>query len=94
MNKPIGASAAQAVAAQLLDQSARDLQNNDKPMATARLEEGEQLLLQLSTRYDAPELDEMAGVLAEQRSAIPAASPSESLYRVKKAKEQAREYSR
>lgn len=87
-----GSAAASAAAAKMLDEGARELQSGNKAEATARLQEGEQLLRTLSRRYDSPDLEEMADDFAGQQADF--SSAAEGHYEVKKAKESARGYSR
>jgi Ca-activated chloride channel family protein len=87
-----GSAAASAAAAKMLEEGARELQNGNKAEATARLEQGEVMLRQLSERYDAPVLEEMADDFAAQQVEFSSAAGGH--YEVKKAKESARGYSR
>ena len=87
-----GSSAASAAAAKMLEEGARELQSGNKAEANARLEEGEEMLRELSRRYDAPVLEDMADDFAEQQ--VEFSSSTGGHYEVKKAKESARGYSR
>lgn len=86
-----GSAAASAAAAKMLDEGARELQNGNKAEATARLQEGEQLLRSLSRRYDSPALEDIADDFAVQQADFSRSAGGH--YEVKKAKESARGYS-
>jgi Ca-activated chloride channel family protein len=92
INLEIGRTAARAAASRFLDDAARAWENGDTASQRSNLEEGQQLLQDLAIRYSAPELIEMAEEYAAHQAGFESTSPSSSdgLFRIKKAKEEAR----
>lgn len=98
VNAAAGADAATAAAAKLLEQSARAWASGNTQATTAQLDEGAAMLRSMSSRYNAPALDQMAQEMEAQKAEFSTAGASpdsaEGVYEVKKAKERARVYSR
>ena len=96
VNAEAGAEAATAAAARLLEQSARAWAEGNTRATNDHLDEGATLLRSLSSRYNAPALDQMAQELESQKAEFSSASAGDEdgAYQLKKVKARARVYSR
>jgi Ca-activated chloride channel homolog len=92
IDSEVGTKAARAAASKLMTESAAAWDKGDIAGNQAKLEEGQRLLADLSTRYDAPALMADADEFEKTAGAFEAATQGsdDALYQVKKVKEQAR----
>jgi Ca-activated chloride channel family protein len=93
INAGVGEAAATAAAARLLEQGARAFDEGDRAGSAARLDEGSELLRELSVRYNAPRLNAVADEFSATKNEFESASDQDGEYQIKKAKERARVYS-